>query len=1582
GHPQKEDQGYVDSGCSRHMTGNMSYLSNFKEFNGGYELQFNLFSVSHMCDKKNSVLFTDTGCFVLSPDFKLADESQVLLKVPRKNNMYSVDIKNIIPNASLTCLVAKATLEESMLWHRRLGHVNFKTINKLVKDNLMRGLPPKCFENDQTCVACLKGKQHKALFVTDDYSRFTWVFLASKDETSSILKSFIIEIENLVDKKLKLLDVTIEQSSTIELWAKAVNTACYVQNRVLFVNPHNKMPYELFRGRTHALSFMRPFGCHVTILNTLDYLGKFDGKSNEGFFVGYSLNSKAFRVYNIRTGKVEENLHIRFLEDKPIIVGDGPKWLFDIEVLTKSINYVPVVAGTNSNDFVGTEESIGAVTTDAAAIYYALWEVILNGDSPLPTRTIDGVETVVAATTVEQKVATRNELKARGTLLMALPNEHQLKFNTYKSAKSLMEAIEKMFRGNKESKILLRSLPSEWKTHTLIWRNKADLEDLSMDDLYNNLKFYEAEVMGSSNSSQNTQNIAFVSSKNTSSSNEVVKIAHGVSTANSKANASTLPNVDSLKEMDLKWQMAMLTMRERRFLKKIGRNLGVNGTDTIGFDKTKVECYNCHRRGHFARECRALRENKNREPVRRSVPVESTKANALIAQDSLGYDWSDQAAERPTNFALMAYTSSSASSSYSEHGLGYDSPMIEKKVTDSKVKDKCKIGEGYHDVPPLYTRNFMPPKLDLVLADEDEYISAESGFSVTSVGTSETKASDSTTKSLSEPIIKEWTSNNKEEQETESSTRQTTPSNAKFESTKSNEHEKTTWESVRKVEYNKHANYPRKTSQGPRGNQRNWNNMMTWRLGSDFEFRNKACYVCGSFDHLIKDCDFYEKKMVQKPVWNNANMVNHQNSKRISHPHPKRNFVPSAVLMKSGFKTINAARQNSLRASVSVNTAKQIKTVYPKSTMNDARTTSNVFKIAHSYVKRPFNKYTSTKNNDFIKTVNTVKGNVTTAGQRVVVSVKKRNGINAIKALACWVRRADQKVIDHVSKHDSASIILKRFDYGNSQLKLQEKGVIDSTCSSHMTGNKSYLLDFEENDKGFVAFGRNSKGGKITGKGKIRTSKLDFEDVYFVKELKFNLLSVSQMCNKGNSVLFTYTVCVVLSPEFKLLDESKVMLIVVNRLSIVALKFAETHNLVAFLEKSVDSEDFDQVIDFLNASYIRYALTVNPIIFVLHIDQFWSTSVVKKNNGQPKIHALVDGRKIVVIEATIRDVTYVSVPRLQHGMSLVALWHWQSSAWLPIRSLTSLNSSWKLLVNKLEGLSTHHRKYVVPYYTKKVFANMKRANKEFSGKITPLFCTMVVQAQAPTVTISPTHIPTPVPTLATTSTQPSQPHKQRVRRPVRRETEPTEVLDVPANSNNPLSGEDRLKLMELTNLCTALSSKVLSLEATKTSQAKEIAMLKKRVKRLEKGKKSSSSKLKRLLKVGTTTRVQSSEDKDTILDADLFGVHDLGGEEIFADKIPSDSAPVTSQPTQVKAYDQRKRIMVKEPMEIKRKDQIAFDAEVAKRIQEKLHAEIEEEARLLREKEEEASNAALVAEWDDIQARINADYELAEQLQT
>ncbi|GJY36211.1 ribonuclease H-like domain-containing protein [Tanacetum coccineum] len=141
-------------------------------------------------------------------------------------------------------------------------------------------------------------------------------------------------------------------------WAEAVSTACYVQNRVLVTKPHNKTPYELLHGRPPSISFMRPFGCPVTILNTLDPLGKFDGKADEGFLVGYSINSKAFRVFNTRTRKVEENLHINFLENKPNVAGSGPEWLFDIDSLTKSMNYEPVTVGNQTNSDAGIETNV------------------------------------------------------------------------------------------------------------------------------------------------------------------------------------------------------------------------------------------------------------------------------------------------------------------------------------------------------------------------------------------------------------------------------------------------------------------------------------------------------------------------------------------------------------------------------------------------------------------------------------------------------------------------------------------------------------------------------------------------------------------------------------------------------------------------------------------------------------------------------------------------------------------------------------------------------------------------------------------------------------------------------------------------------------------------------------------------------------------------------------------------------------------------------------------------------------------------------------------------------------------------
>ncbi|GKD33123.1 hypothetical protein Tco_1248632 [Tanacetum coccineum] len=198
-------------------------------------------------------------------------------------------------------------------------------------------------------------------------------------------------------------------------------------------------------------------------------------------------------------------------------------------------------------------------------------------------------------------------------------------------------------------------------------------------------------------------------------------------------------------------------------------------------------------------------------------------------------------------------------------------------------------------------------------------------------------------------------------------------------------------------------------------------------------------------------------------------------------------------------------------------------------------------------IARPMNivqARTVVNNAGLMKDVKTVKGTrVNTARPKAVLSAVKGDKGNAVKASSCWVWRPKHKVLDHVSRNNGASMSFKRFDYvGNPQQELKNKGVIDNICSRHMTGKRSYLTDYEDIDGGFVAFGGNSKGGKITRKGKIRTGKLNIKDVYFVKELKFNLFILSQMCDKKNSVLFTDTECIVLSLDFKLTDESHVLL--------------------------------------------------------------------------------------------------------------------------------------------------------------------------------------------------------------------------------------------------------------------------------------------------------------------------------------------------------------------------------------------------------------------------------------------------------
>nr|GEY93705.1 putative ribonuclease H-like domain-containing protein [Tanacetum cinerariifolium] len=310
------------------------------------ELQnFNLFSVSQICDKKNKVFFINDECLVLTMEFQLPDESQVVLRIPIRHDLYTFNLSDIQPEQHINCLLAKASLEESTKWHRRMAHVNFKTINKLAKNGLVKG---------------------------------------TKDETFYILKDFIPLIENQLNKKVKAIrcdnGTEFRNAKLIALCGdkgikrdysnartpqqngtEAVSTACYVLNTVSITNPHNKTPYELLSGKVPNIRYLKPFGCQVTILNTNDHLGKFEGKANDGFLFGYDAHSKAYRVYNLFSKKVEETLNLRYLEDKPNVQGLGQEWYFDLDYLTDSLGYTHfktnppagthnIIAGTQDDD--------------------------------------------------------------------------------------------------------------------------------------------------------------------------------------------------------------------------------------------------------------------------------------------------------------------------------------------------------------------------------------------------------------------------------------------------------------------------------------------------------------------------------------------------------------------------------------------------------------------------------------------------------------------------------------------------------------------------------------------------------------------------------------------------------------------------------------------------------------------------------------------------------------------------------------------------------------------------------------------------------------------------------------------------------------------------------------------------------------------------------------------------------------------------------------------------------------------------------------------------------------------------------
>ncbi|GJR60688.1 ribonuclease H-like domain-containing protein [Tanacetum coccineum] len=742
-------------------------------------------------------------------------------------------------------------------------------------------------------------------------------------------------------------------------------------------------------------------------------------------------------------------------------------------------------------------------------IDYALWEVIENGATLLKTTIMEGKEKVIPITSAKDKAQRRLEVMARSTLMIGIPNEHQLKFNSIKDAKSLLEAIKKRFEGNAATKKTQRNLlkqqyenfsapSSETLDHTFNRLQKLVIqleilgEKLSkkiIDDLYNNLKVYEPEVKGTSSSSTSTQNMAFVSSNNSGNTNEAVNTAHGVSAASTQANAANLINVDNLsdavicaffasqpsspqlanenlqqihpdnlEDIDLRWQMAMLTVRARRFLKNTGRKVTINGNETIGFDKSKVECYNCHKRGHFARECSVPRnqDNRNIESSRRSMPVETTTSNALISCDGVGgYDWSDQAEEGP-NYALMAYSSSSSDSEVSNDSTCSKSCLetvktlksqYDQLLKDFKKSELMVLGLEWDIKVGEITIGELRKKLKKAQKEKDGIQINVDKFENASKSLNkliESQIVDNYKKSLgynavpypytrnfmppkpdlsftgleeftSEPVVIKFVVENSKAKASEEKSKAVRMNNgapiiedwvsdieekdvplAKIE-------KKTFKSSFAKIEFVK----PKQQEKTARK----------------------------TINHMA-DCNYhhkqFQKQRMVKPIWNNAQRVNYQNLAKKSHTCAKKNMVPKAVLMKSGLVSINTARQNISKTTVLVNTPRQVNTAYTKTIVN---------------ATRPMPKAV-----------------VNAARPKAVVNDVKGNNINDVKGSACWVWKPKTKVSDH----------------GNPQMDLQDQGVIDSGCSRHMTGNMSYLTNYEEIDGGYVAFGGNPKGGKIT----------------------------------------------------------------------------------------------------------------------------------------------------------------------------------------------------------------------------------------------------------------------------------------------------------------------------------------------------------------------------------------------------------------------------------------------------------------------------------------------------------------------
>ncbi|GJX01086.1 putative ribonuclease H-like domain-containing protein [Tanacetum coccineum] len=715
-------------------------------------------------------------------------------------------------------------------------------------------------------------------------------------------------------------------------------------------------------------------------------------------------------------------------------------------------------------------------------------------------------------------------------------------------------------------------------------RTKPGVDNLNFDDLYNNLRVFENDVKGSTASSSSTQNVAFVS-ENTSSTNDV-STAYSISNTSGQnsqyeqtssysllANQSSCPLLDyedlkqldefGLEEMDLKWQVAMISMRMKKFYKKTGRKLQFDAKEPVGFDKTKFECYNCHKTGHFARECRTKGNqdsrrrdawNSGNKDGRRSGKQEDSKALVAINGEGSDTEVTSCLNECKESYAklkklydahreqlsdasieIKAYTQGlkkvEAQLVAHQQGqlwyeekirydgiLSYENEVLqsvfmnkESELEKQPLYDRFVTAGGMHAVPPPMTGNYMPTGPDIEV-DYSQFTygpkqtqPSESETQTSKIDTCESNISTEPPELVSEPVV------NESNVECQPKVWSDAPIIEEYESDSEDEYVSLPTKEQETPSFaNQQVKSPRETvknhfthSKNPKVDKK--------ELG--YGFTARACFVCGSLNHLIRDCDFHEKRMTKQAALNNR---------------MKKNYINTA--RASGTKNVSTARHSFNIQAVLTSAAMKVNTIKP--IMNRVKPTI-VFHKTHSPFSKPSNKTITLRTNFSKQKVNTAKVNAVSAvGGKRETAVMSSAGYN-------W-RPQRHHYWQNVSKYNGGSSLRNCFTF-KDPLDLQNKGIVDSGCSRHMTGNKAYLAEYQDFNGGPVAFGGSK--GYITGKGKIKIGKLDFEDVCFVKELQhFNLFSMSQMCDKKNKVLFTDSECLVLSLEFKLPDANQVLL--------------------------------------------------------------------------------------------------------------------------------------------------------------------------------------------------------------------------------------------------------------------------------------------------------------------------------------------------------------------------------------------------------------------------------------------------------